>query len=72
MTLSGPERIDLLKRYPSHYFVRLVKFGYAVVMAIPKNDDKKDLPIKLMPGMTTDVLHGAAVYLDKKRPEVAP
>jgi len=70
MTLSGPERIDLLKRYPSHYFVRLVKFGYAVFMAIPKNPEKTDLPIKSMPGMTIDVLHGSTIYLDKKRPEI--
>ena len=72
MTLSGPERAALLKAYPRHYFVRLVKFGCAGFMAIPKNPEKKDLPIKLMPAMTIDVLHGSTIYLDKKRPELAP
>ena len=72
MTLSGPERAALLKAYPRHYFVKLVKFGYAVVMAIPKNPEKTDLPIKSMPGMTTDVLHGSTIYLDKRSPELAP
>jgi hypothetical protein len=39
-------------------------------MAIPKNPEKTDLPIKSMPGMTIDVLHGSTIYLDKKRPEI--
>jgi len=72
MTLSGPERAALLKQYPNAYFVKLVKFGYEVIMAIPKNPEKTDLPIKSMPAMTIDVLHGSTIYLDKKRPEVAP
>jgi len=72
MTLSGPERAALLKAYPRHYFVKLVKFGYWGVMVVPKNPEKKDTPIASMPGMTIDVLHGSTIYLDKKRPEVAP
>ena len=67
MTLSGPERAALLKQYPRHYFVKLVKFGYAVFMAIPKNPEKTDLPIKSMPGMTTDVLHGSTIKLGENK-----
>lgn len=57
---------DALKRdYPAHWFVRVVRDGWQVLLAIPKRAD--DPPVKSLHDTPLSMLHGATLTLKGTR-----
>jgi len=59
--MTPEERKALKAQYPNHWFCKVIRNGVERIVAIPKSDPPRDIPS--MPGMTTDLLHGATVRL---------
>lgn len=62
--LTDDERAELKRKYPNHWFAKVVRNGAERILAIPKSDPPRDIPS--MPGMTADLLHGAVIRLGGK------
>jgi hypothetical protein len=72
MILTDAERDALKAQFPAHWFCRIVRDGWQLLLAIPKRAD--DPPIPSMPGMNLSMLHGATIrlsYDDARLLEVA-
>lgn len=59
--MTDAERETLKRDYPHHWFTRVVRDGWSVIVAIPKREVPPVVPS--MPGLTLDMLHGATINL---------
>lgn len=59
--MTDAERETLKREYPAHWFVRVVRDGWSVLLAIPKRTD--DPPVKSLNDTPLSMLHGATMTL---------